>query len=106
MPEIIASIMRHGPEIGNHSWSHARLVVRSASFVRDEIGKTDALLRQLGYHGEIHFRAPYGRKLYVLPKILDERQCMYVLFDVSELMALDAESDMSGALVMAKANSN
>jgi peptidoglycan/xylan/chitin deacetylase (PgdA/CDA1 family) len=46
------------------------MVFKSPSFIRAEIEKTDALLRKLGVKQEIHFRAPYGRKLLVLPYIL------------------------------------
>jgi peptidoglycan/xylan/chitin deacetylase (PgdA/CDA1 family) len=69
-PETVQLILSKGHELGNHSYSHTRMVFKSPSFIRAEIEKTDALLRQLGVKQEIHFRAPYGRKLLVLPYIL------------------------------------
>ena len=81
-PAVIPKIFSEGHEIGNHSWSHEQLIFRSLSFVRGEIEKTDHLLRQLGYPGEIYFRAPYGRKLFILPWILSSMNKKHVLFDV------------------------
>jgi peptidoglycan-N-acetylglucosamine deacetylase len=63
-------IVAAGHELGNHSYSHARLILRSSSFIRREIEKTDHLIRQAGYEGEIHFRPPNGKKLILLPYYL------------------------------------
>ncbi len=56
-----------GHELGNHSWSHERMVLKSARFVRREVEETDALIRSAGHRGEIYFRPPYGHKFVMLP---------------------------------------
>ena len=60
-------IVKDGNELGNHSWSHNRMVFKSMEFIRREIEKTDQVIRKAGYNGEICFRPPYGKKLFILP---------------------------------------
>ncbi len=81
-PQLARDIVRRGHELGNHSWSHARLIFRSPAFVRSEIERTDRLLRRLGYNRPTAFRAPFGRKLITLPAVLDSMNKRHVLFDV------------------------
>jgi peptidoglycan-N-acetylglucosamine deacetylase len=71
-PNDAKRIAEEGHEIGNHSYSHQRMVLKSPSFIKEEIEKTDELIRQIGYKGEIHFRPPFGKKLFVLPYYLDK----------------------------------
>jgi peptidoglycan/xylan/chitin deacetylase (PgdA/CDA1 family) len=54
----------------------------SPSRVREEIERTDALLRQVGVTGEIHFRAPHAAKFVVLPYVLSQLGKIQVLGDV------------------------
>ena len=56
-----------GHELGNHTWSHRRMVLVGPSTVRAEIEPTDSLIRAAGHRGPIHFRPPYGYKLAMLP---------------------------------------
>jgi peptidoglycan/xylan/chitin deacetylase (PgdA/CDA1 family) len=69
-PKTVRLILSKGHELGNHSYSHARMIFKSPSFIRSEIEKTDRLLNELGVTQDIHFRPPYGRKLLVLPYII------------------------------------
>ncbi len=66
-PEAGHRLVAAGHELGNHSWSHERMVFRSARFVRREVEETDALIRSAGHRGEIYFRPPYGHKFVMLP---------------------------------------
>src|SRR4029077_13079541 len=45
-PELAKDVVRRGHQVGNHSYSHARMVLVSTAFCREEITRTDALLRQ------------------------------------------------------------
>jgi len=69
-PELGRQIVADGHELGNHSYSHTRLILRPLSFIRQEIERTDHLIRQAGYQGEIQFRPPNGKKLILLPYYL------------------------------------
>ncbi|WP_124728235.1 polysaccharide deacetylase family protein [Staphylospora marina] len=75
-------IAAEGHEIGNHSYSHTRMVFKTPSFIREEIEKTDELIRQAGYQGEIHFRPPYGKKFVFLPQYLSETGRRTITWDV------------------------
>ena len=57
------SLVADGHKLGNHSYSHSRMIGRSYAFVRGEIERTDQLIRAAGYGDEIHFRPPYGKRL-------------------------------------------
>lgn len=81
-PELVKKVYGFGHQVGNHSWSHPLMIGRSSRFFREQIDKTDAVLRELGYKGEIYFRAPYGMKFYGLPKVLEENHRKNILFDV------------------------
>jgi peptidoglycan-N-acetylglucosamine deacetylase len=81
-PELAARALDEGHELGNHSYSHHRLIFKSPSYVRREIDKTDALLRAVGVQGDILFRPPYGKKLLVLPWLLAREHRKDILFDV------------------------
>jgi peptidoglycan-N-acetylglucosamine deacetylase len=71
-----------GHEIGNHSFSHERMVFVSPSYVKNEIETTDKLIRETGYQGEIHFRPPYGKKLFVLPYYLSKTNRKTIFWDI------------------------
>jgi peptidoglycan/xylan/chitin deacetylase (PgdA/CDA1 family) len=50
--------------------------------VRDEIERTDTLLRNIGVSGEIHFRPPHASKFIVLPYVLVQMGKLCVMGDV------------------------
>lgn len=71
-PGEAKKLVEAGHQIGNHTYSHERMVLKSPSFIKEEIEKTDGLIRKSGYKGEIDFRPPYGKKLIGLPYYLDK----------------------------------
>jgi peptidoglycan/xylan/chitin deacetylase (PgdA/CDA1 family) len=79
---LVKQIYQAGHDIGNHSYSHEPLIFKSLTFIRKEIETTDQIIKQLGYEGTIHFRAPYGRKLIGLPWVLYQSNRPHILFDV------------------------
>ncbi|RZT23805.1 MULTISPECIES: polysaccharide deacetylase family protein [Fictibacillus] len=71
-----------GHELGNHSYSHKRMVLKSPSFIKSEVEKTDELIRKAGYEGTIQFRPPFGKKLIGLPRYLDKHDRKTVLWNL------------------------
>jgi len=71
-PEEAKKIVSAGHQVGNHTYSHDRMVLKSPSFIKEEIEKTDELIREVGYKGEIDFRPPYGKKMIGLPYYLNK----------------------------------
>jgi peptidoglycan-N-acetylglucosamine deacetylase len=81
-PDEAKQIVRAGHELGNHSYSHQRMVLKTPSFIGDEIEKTDSLIRSAGYRGEILFRPPNGKKLLLLPLYLKQHNRKTVMWDI------------------------
>jgi peptidoglycan/xylan/chitin deacetylase (PgdA/CDA1 family) len=81
-PAVARDVLRRGHEIGNHSYSHPKLIFMSPGRVRGEIERTDAALRGIGVAGPIHFRPPHASKFIVLPYVLAEMGKLSVLGDV------------------------
>ena len=75
-------IVAAGHEIGNHSYSHQRMILVTPSFVKEEVEKTDALIRAAGYEKTAHFRPPYGKKLFALPFYLSQNNRQTITWDV------------------------
>jgi peptidoglycan/xylan/chitin deacetylase (PgdA/CDA1 family) len=81
-PELAAKVRAQGHELGNHSYSHNRLVLKRPSTIRREIESTDSLLRAAGATGEIYVRPPYGKRLLSLPLYLARHDRPVVLWDL------------------------
>lgn len=81
-PEAAQSIQDAGHEIGNHTWSHKRLVLVDTKTIAEEIERTDDAIRNLGRQGEILFRPPYGYKFVNLPLYLSRTQRTTIMWDV------------------------
>ncbi len=88
--------------IGNHSYSHKRMIGVSYNFCKDEIEKTNALIREIGYEKEIYFRAPYFKKLFALPLYLNNTNMISVTCDVEPetFLGYDAASDELASYVI------
>jgi peptidoglycan-N-acetylglucosamine deacetylase len=81
-PEDAKKIAEEGHEIGNHSYSHQRMVLKSPTFIKEEIEKTNELIRQTGYKGDIHFRTPFGKKLFQLPYYLNKHNRKTIIWNI------------------------
>jgi peptidoglycan/xylan/chitin deacetylase (PgdA/CDA1 family) len=103
-PEAARRLVQAGHELGNHSYSHRRMVLKSLAFVRREVERTDQLIRDAGHRGEIFFRPPYGKKLVVLPWYLWRAGRTSVTWDVDADSAVgrDATVDAIAGRVVAR----
>lgn len=102
-PQSGAAIAAAGHEIGNHSYSHRRMVLTSSATVADEIERTDTAIRATGYQGPITFRPPYGKKLWALPHYLSTHHRTMVTWDVEPDSATTAGADAIVAEAVSKA---
>lgn len=73
-PEETKAIIEADHQVGNHTFSHARMIFKSPTFIKEEIDKTDELIHEAGYKGEIDFRPPNGKKLVFLPYYLKQQE--------------------------------
>ena len=71
-----------GHELGNHTYSHERVVMKSSSYIKKELELTDELIREAGYEGQITFRPPFGKKLLLLPYILKQNNTKTIMWDL------------------------
>ncbi len=81
-PETVRAVIAQGHQVGNHSYTHRHLVFKPLSVYRDEIERTDRLIRNHGYTGEIFFRSRAGMKLVGLPWVLWQQGKRTVLYDI------------------------
>jgi len=98
--EMAEAIAHQGHELGNHSYSHRRLISTAQKTIRAEIKRTDQLLRQLSkdlsIDRPIHFRSPYGYKRLRLPWVLSRLKKTNVLWNVDPR---DYEASSTEAIV-------
>ena len=66
-PDSLRALVAAGEEIGNHTWSHPRLLAMSQGAIAHEIETTDAVIREAGYGGPIVVRPPNGKRLLAAP---------------------------------------
>lgn len=59
-PQILLRELRDGHEIGNHSWSHARLLEIPDTAVREELQKTHIAIRNVTGASPVLMRPPGG----------------------------------------------
>ena len=101
-PDEAKYIVENGNELGNHSYSHQRFLLKSPSFVESEIEKTNDLIRNTGYKGEITFRPPFGKKLFALPWYLSQHGIKTIMVDVEAetyMPQLESDSEKTQFLV-------
>lgn len=81
-PEIAKEIAKNGHQLGNHTYSHKRMIFKSQSFIKTEIEDTNKLIKKAGYTGDIDFRPPNGKKLIGLPYYLKKANMDTILWDI------------------------
>ncbi|WP_106767561.1 polysaccharide deacetylase family protein [Paenibacillus faecalis] len=59
-PDVMKRIVQEGHAVGNHSYSHADLIKLNDAEFRDQIQKTDNLIRQYTGYTPNMVRPPYG----------------------------------------------
>lgn len=80
LPGVLSEVARAGHEIGNHTWSHARLDFTSKATMRMEIGRTQEIIRQITGRPPRLFRAPYGVRWFGLGDVQREFGLMGVMW--------------------------
>ncbi|SKB04458.1 polysaccharide deacetylase family protein [Sporosarcina newyorkensis] len=82
-------IVKAGHQVGNHTYSHRRMIFKSPSFIKEEIEETDILIRRIGYEDEIDFRPPNGKKLLFLPYYLNKQKRDTITWNIEPDSAVD-----------------
>lgn len=90
------AIVDAGHQVGNHTYSHERMVFKSYSSIEKEIDTTSSLIRQAGYTGDIVFRPPNCKKLILLPLVLQNKGIVTVTWDIEPDSFRDVASSPEG----------
>ncbi len=77
-PDTVRRVVAAGHQVGNHSYGAATLTFRSPSFVRDQIHRTDEILRKLGVAGRIDVRAPHVAPFLTLAWVLSQEKRRHI----------------------------
>jgi len=59
-PDLVRRMVREGHVVGNHSYNHPNLVKLSDADFRDQVLRTEQIIRELAGYTPALFRAPYG----------------------------------------------
>src|SRR5436190_110987 len=73
LPQIVRATAETGHEIGNHTYSHPALYLRSNSFISEEVGAAQSIIYDTTGKAPELFRAPYGARWFGLREA--QRQC-------------------------------
>jgi len=92
-PEQTEKISLSGNEIGNHTYSHRRMLLVTARRVAWEIEKTAALIKNAGYEKKTVFRPPFGTKFVALPWYLKKNGIINVTWDIEPETDKESEGD-------------
>ena len=82
-PGQIRRLAAAGHEVGNHSFSHQRMVFKPAVFYAAELARTNALLRREGAEPRL-FRPPFGKRLTGLPPAVERAGLRMVTWDIDD----------------------
>ena len=82
LPDVARAVRDAGHEIGNHTYSHPRLLGCSPARIQEEIGRTQAAIRGATGAEPSLFRAPYGIRWFGLRAALAEHSLTGVMWTV------------------------
>jgi peptidoglycan-N-acetylglucosamine deacetylase len=83
-PEQALRLKAEGHELGNHSFSHVRMIGHPSAFYDAEIQRTDALLRAAGETHPSLLRPPFGKRLMGFPLAVDRAGYRTIMWDVAD----------------------
>jgi len=81
-PELAGAVASGGHEIGNHTYSHSRLYLRSAGFVADEVQRAQEVIVATTGRTPRLFRAPYGARWFGLRAVQRRLNLLGVMWTV------------------------
>lgn len=85
-PDLTRRIHEAGHTIGNHTWTHPRLIFQPSARIREELSSTNAALEDILGERVRYFRPPYGARRPAVLRIARELGLVPVLWNV---MAFD-----------------
>jgi peptidoglycan/xylan/chitin deacetylase (PgdA/CDA1 family) len=103
-PDLARRLLAAGHELGNHTYTHVRMVGHSQGFYDAQVSRTEQLLAGVGSHSGL-FRPPYGKKLIGLPIAVRKQRLKMVLWDVEDPLTKDPDAFARGVVAKARPGS-
>ena len=82
LPAVARAVAAAGHEIGNHTYSHPALYLRSRRFIRDELGAAQSIIADTTGAVPTLFRAPFGARWFGLRQAQRELNLLGVMWTV------------------------
>lgn len=92
-PDLVRRIKAEGHQLGNHTYDHPYLVLKSREAIAAEIDRTQEIVERITGSRPTLFRPPFGVRWFTLRGILRERSLTMVLWS---LRPLDGRLDARG----------
>jgi peptidoglycan-N-acetylglucosamine deacetylase len=83
-PGLAKRLAEAGHEVGNHSFTHTRMLGKWPSTYDQEVRMTDRILRAEGIPKPTLFRPPFGRRLIGLPLAVERAGYRTIMWDVAD----------------------
>jgi peptidoglycan-N-acetylglucosamine deacetylase len=83
-PGLAKRLVEAGHEVGNHSFTHTRMIGKWPSTYDQEVQKTDQILRAEGVENPTLFRPPFGRRLIGLPMAVERAGYRTIMWDIAD----------------------
>jgi peptidoglycan-N-acetylglucosamine deacetylase len=77
-------LVEAGHEVGNHSYTHTRMIGKWPATYDIEIARTDRLLKAEGVTNPKLFRPPFGKRLIGLPLAVERAGYRTIMWDVED----------------------
>ncbi|MEA3500231.1 MAG: polysaccharide deacetylase family protein [Candidatus Marinimicrobia bacterium] len=81
-PESVKKIISGNHEIGNHSYSHKKLIFKTYDFIKNEIQKTDEILKTYKIETKV-FRPPFGLMFILLPFLAQKFEKKIIFWNIN-----------------------
>jgi peptidoglycan/xylan/chitin deacetylase (PgdA/CDA1 family) len=92
-PHEAKAMLEKGHELGNYTYSRAKLLTMPEEAAADEIKSFNALSREvLGFH-PLLFRPPYGEYNARIIRLAEEQDCITLLWSINLFMLSDTEKE-------------
>lgn len=98
-PELARRLAEAGHELGNHTYTHRRMLLRWPTTYADEIARTDAVLRKAGEPNPRLLRPPYGKRLVGLPLAAGKLGYKTIMWDVGDPPEMEDERAYAAAIL-------
>jgi len=82
LPSVVRATTAAGHEIGNHSYSHPALYLRSQSFINEELSAAQSIIGETTGVAPTLFRAPFGARWFGLREAQQRLNLLGVMWTV------------------------